>query len=74
MPGMSLRGAGMARTGPAFTAATAAGTPSASGTTATQQAYGTAPSPGPSTARNGAIIAGVAGAALLVFLWSTLPR
>jgi len=71
MPGLNLRGAGMAS--PSFTA-TAAGPPSASGTTATQQAYGTAPSVGPATARNGAVIAGVAGAALLVFLWSTLPR
>lgn len=70
MAGLNLRGAG---SGPVFTA-TAAAPPSASGTTATQQAYGTAPSPGPSTARNGAIIAGLAGAALLVFLWTTLPR
>jgi hypothetical protein len=54
--------------------ATAAAPPSASGTTATQQAYGTAPSVGPSTARNGAMIAGVAGAGLLVFLWWSLPR
>ncbi len=73
MSGLSLRGATMRGPGPSFTA-TAAGPPSTSGTTATQQAYGTAPAVGPSTARNGAIIAGVVGAGLLVFLWSTLPR
>lgn len=71
MAGLNLRGAPIAGAG--FTA-TAASVPSSSGTTATQQAYGTAPSPGPATARNGAIIAGVLGAAVLVFLWTTLPR
>lgn len=74
MPGMSLRGAGLSGAGPAFASTAAVASTGASGTTATQQAYGTAPSVGPSTARNGAIIAGVAGVALLVFLWSTLPR
>lgn len=73
MPGLSLRGAGGPAAGVGFTA-TAASPPSASGTTATQQAYGTAPSPGPTTARNGAVIAGVIGAAVIVFLWTTLPR
>lgn len=70
MAGLSLRGASG---GPAFTA-TAASPPSAAGTTATQRAYGTAPPEGPSTARNGAIISGLAGAGLLLFLWYTLPR
>lgn len=71
MAGLNLRGNGMAGAG--FTA-TAAAPPSASGTTATQQAYGTAPSAGPKTAATGTIIAGLAGAGLLLFLWSTLPR
>lgn len=70
MAGLNLRGASA---GPVFTA-TAASPPSAAGTTATQQAYGTIPSDGPSTARNGAIISGVAGAGVLLFLWYTLPR
>lgn len=74
MAGLSLRGAGVARQGPSSYAATAASPPSASGTTATQAAYGTAPSAGPATAARGTIIAGVAGIALLVFFWSTLPR
>jgi hypothetical protein len=45
-----------------------------SGTTVTQQAYGQNYGSGPTTAKNGALISGVAGAALLVFLWWTLPR
>lgn len=74
MAGLSLRGAGMGAAGPSSYTATAAAPPSASGTTATQQAYGTAPGVGPATAARGTIIAGVAGVALLVFFWSTLPR
>lgn len=74
MAGLSLRGSSAAPSaGPMFTA-TAAAPPSASGTTATQQAYGTAPSQGPATAARGAVISGVAGAAVLLFLWYTLPR
>lgn len=72
MAGLSLRGANVSGSG--FTATAAGATPATSGTTATQQAYGTAPAPGPATAARGAVIAGVAGAALLVFLWTTLPR
>lgn len=72
MPGLNLRGSG-APAGGSFTA-TAAAPPSMAGTTVTQQAYGTAPSQGPCTAARGAIIAGVGGIALLVFLWTTLPR
>lgn len=70
MAGLNLRGGGG---GSGFTA-TAAAPPSMAGTTATQQAYGTAYGPGPSTAKNGAVIAGIAGAALLLFMWYSLPR
>lgn len=74
MAGLNLRGAGAGNVGAGFTA-TAASPPSAAGTTATQQAYGTAGGGGgPATARNGALIAGVAGAGLLAFLWYSLPR
>jgi len=69
MAGLNLRGGGR----PGF-AATAASPPSMSGTTATQQAYGLAAAAGPSTARNGTVIAGLAGAGLLLFMWYTLPR
>jgi hypothetical protein len=48
--------------------------PSMSGSTATQQAYGTAPSTGPRTAAYGAVIAGVAGVVVLAFLYHSLPR
>jgi hypothetical protein len=56
--------------------ATAAGTSgSQAGMTSTQQAYGTpSGAPGPSTAANGTIMLGLAGTAVLVFLWWTLPR
>jgi hypothetical protein len=74
MPGLNLRGGGQAGAGVAGFTATAASPPSMAGTTVTQAAYGTATTPGPTTARNGAIIAGLAGAGLLVFLWSSLPR
>jgi hypothetical protein len=69
MAGLNLRGGGQ----PGFTA-TAASPPSMSGSTATQQAYGVAAGQGPSTARNGTIIAGLAGAGLIAFMWYTLPR
>ena len=67
MAGLNLRGAS------GFTA-TAAAPPSMSGTTATQQAYGTSAGVGPSTAKNGTMIAGVTGALVLVLLWYSLPR
>lgn len=60
--------------------ATAAQPPSAAGaTTIAQTAYGTGSSPsgganGPTTARNGTLVLGLAGAAVLVFLWYSLPR
>lgn len=55
--------------------ATAASPPSTSGTTVTQQAYGTSQGgPGPSTAKNGTLISGVAGTLILLFLWYSLPR
>lgn len=71
MAGLNLgRGGGG---GQSFTA-TAASPPSVSGTTVTQQAYGTAATGGPTTARNGTLISGLAGVALLLFMWHSLPR
>lgn len=75
MAGLNLRGGGQAGAGVGFTAGTAASPASAAGSTVTQQAYGvTADSTGPSTAKNGTVIAGLAGVGLLLFLWYTLPR
>lgn len=78
MSGLNLRGAGGVGNTAADSSFTAvpASPPSMSGTTATQQAYGTAPagSQGPSTARNGTIIAGVAGTLVILFMWNSLPR
>ena len=57
--------------------ATAAQPPSTAGaTTIAQTAYGTGSTPttGPTTARNGSILLGLAGTAVLVYLWYTLPR
>jgi hypothetical protein len=70
MAGLNLRGGG----GGSGFVATAASPPSMSGSTATQQAYGTQAGSGPSTARNGSMIAGLLGAGLIVFMWYTLPR
>lgn len=48
--------------------------PSMSGTTATQQAYGTAPSTGPRTAAYGSVLAGVVGLVVLGVIYHSLPR
>lgn len=74
MAGMNLRSGGGAGANAGSFTATAAAPPSMSGTTATQQAYGTASGTGPSTAKNGTIIAGLAGIGLILFFWHTLPR
>lgn len=71
MPGLSLGNYGG---GGGFTATAAGASPATSGSTATQQAYGTASGNGPCTAKNGTIIAGVAGTLVLLFLWYTLPN
>lgn len=77
MSGLNLRGAnsygGSPATSSSFTAVPAS-PPSVSGTTLTQQAYGTAPSPGPQTAYLGTVITGVAGVLVLLFVWHSLPR
>jgi hypothetical protein len=55
----------------------AAAPPSASGTTITQQAYGPASGAsvtGPNTAFYGTVGSGAIAAAVLVWLWWTLPR
>lgn len=56
--------------------ATAAAPPSMSGTTITQQAYGTsnAANPGPKTAFLGVTLGTVIGVAVILYLYTSLPR
>jgi hypothetical protein len=67
MAGMNLRGTS------GFTAIPAS-PPSQSGTTATQQAYGTTSGTGAPTAKNGTLLVGIGGTVVLVLLWYSLPR
>ena len=59
--------------GNSFTAVPAS-PPSMSGTTYTQQAYGTAPQVGKKGPFVGTVVSGVAGVLVLLYLYASLPR